>query len=70
MGYFKICSKSQLKKFRKIDAHTRRRIRAIIIKQKKRSRYLYKHLRARKISGMDGEESRLWEPEDVGEEYL
>ena len=51
MGYFKICSKSQQGKLRRVDAHTRRRLRAIIIKQKKRNRHLYRHLRARKIPG-------------------
>ena len=50
MGYFKICSKSQLDKLGRVDAHTRRRIRAIIIKQKKRDRHLYKHLLTRKLS--------------------
>ena len=51
MGYFKICSRSQQGKLGGVDAHTRRRLRAIIIKQKKRNRHLYRHLRARKIPG-------------------
>jgi RNA-directed DNA polymerase len=33
-----------------IDAHVRRRLRAIIVRQKKRPRFLYRHLLARKVS--------------------
>lgn len=43
MAYFSLCSvKGNLGT---IDSHIRRRLRAIIVKQKKRPRHLYKHLR-------------------------
>ncbi len=33
-----------------IDAHIRRRVRAIIVRQKKRQRVLYRHLKAKGVS--------------------
>jgi group II intron reverse transcriptase/maturase len=44
MGYFRICTEGTTY-FKRCDAHIRRRIRAVVIHQKKRPRYLYRHLR-------------------------
>jgi len=49
-GYFRLCTEEALQALQKFDAHIRRRVRAIIIRQKKRDRYLYRHLLARGIS--------------------
>jgi group II intron reverse transcriptase/maturase len=48
-GYFRLCTEEGAKRFRRFDAHVRRRLRAIIIRQKKRPRYLYRHLVARGV---------------------
>jgi RNA-directed DNA polymerase len=50
MGYFRLCTTEGATVLRRYDAHIRRRLRAIIIHQKKRSRFLYRHLLARGIS--------------------
>jgi RNA-directed DNA polymerase len=50
MGYFRLCTAEGATVFRRYDAHIRRRLRAIIIHQKKRSRFLYRHLLTRGIS--------------------
>lgn len=47
MGYFRLCTAEGATVFRRYDAHIRRRLRAIVIHQKKRSRFLYRHLLAR-----------------------
>lgn len=44
MGHFRICTEEGASEFREFDAHLRRRLRAIIIHQKKRGRFLYRHL--------------------------
>ena len=44
IGYFRICTESGADEFRRYDAHARRRLRAIVICQRKRSRFLYRHL--------------------------
>ena len=44
IAYFRICTEVGADEFRRYDAHTRRRLRAIVICQKKRSRFLYRHL--------------------------
>lgn len=44
IGYFRLCTKKGAELFKRYDAHIRRRIRAIIIRQKKRPRYLFRHL--------------------------
>ena len=44
IGYFRLCTEDQLRPLHKFDAHIRRRLRAIIIRQKKRPRHLYRHL--------------------------
>ena len=48
-AYYRICSEEGAAKMRVIDAHIRRRLRAIIIRQKKRPRFLYRHLLTRKV---------------------
>ncbi len=49
-GYFRLCTREGAELFRRYDAHVRRRIRAIIVSQKKRPRYLYRHLISRGVS--------------------
>jgi RNA-directed DNA polymerase len=49
-SYFQICTVEGAKIFWRFDAHVRRRLRAIIIHQKKRPRYLYRHLISRGVS--------------------
>ena len=40
---FRICTEAGAEEFRRYDAHVRRRLRAIVICQKKRPRFLYRH---------------------------
>ena len=49
LGYFRLCTANGVACFRRFDAHIRRRVRAIIIRQKKRARYLYRHLLSRDV---------------------
>jgi group II intron reverse transcriptase/maturase len=50
VAYFRICTEKGARSFRKFDAHIRRRLRMIILRQKgRRARYLYRHLRARGV---------------------
>ena len=44
IAYFRICTEAGANEFRRYDAHARRRLRAIVICQKKRPRFLYRHL--------------------------
>jgi group II intron reverse transcriptase/maturase len=44
IAYFRICTEESEFLFRRFDAHIRRRLRAIIVRQKKRPRYLFRHL--------------------------
>lgn len=44
IAYFRICTEESELLFHRFDAHIRRRLRAIIVRQKKRSRHLYRHL--------------------------
>ena len=48
-AYFDICTERGVQIFKKFDAHIRRRLRMIIIKQKKRPRYLFRHLLSRGV---------------------
>ena len=50
-GYFRLCTESGVESFGKYDARIRRRIRALIIRQKKRARHLYRHLLSRGVTG-------------------
>lgn len=50
-GYFvRLCTEENVMLLNRFDAHIRRRIRAIIVQQKKRPRYLYRHLLQRGVS--------------------
>jgi hypothetical protein len=44
MGYFRICTKGQQSRFHEIDAHIRRRLRAIQLKHWKRKRSIARNL--------------------------
>lgn len=48
-GYFRLCTEEGVVSFGTFDAHIRRRIRAVIVRQKKRPRHLYRHLLARGV---------------------
>lgn len=50
-GYFRLCTEEGIISFGTFDAHIRRRIRAVIVRQKKRPRHLYRHLLARGVPG-------------------
>jgi RNA-directed DNA polymerase len=43
-AYYRVCTQEGAALFPRFDAHIRRRIRQIILVQKKRPRYLYRHL--------------------------
>ena len=44
-GYFRLCTEQGARRFNRFDAHVRRRLRAIIVRQKgRRPRYLFRHL--------------------------
>lgn len=49
-GYFRLCTKAGLRTLGGFDAHIRRRVRALIIRQKKRPRHLYRFLLSRGVS--------------------
>jgi len=48
-GYFRLCTKEGRRAFGKFDAHIRRRLRALIIRQKKRPRHLFRFLLTRGV---------------------
>lgn len=50
LGYFRLCTEGGAQLFKRYDARIRRRIRAIVVRQKKRPRHLYRHLRARGVT--------------------
>lgn len=50
MSHFRLCTSEAVEGLRIIDAHVRRRVRAIIVRQRKRSRFLFRHLRSRGVS--------------------
>ena len=50
ISYFRLCTPDAVKGLGVIDAHVRRRIRAIIVRQKKRQRFLFRHLKAKGVS--------------------
>jgi RNA-directed DNA polymerase len=50
MAYFRLATPDAIKGLGAIDAHIRRRIRAIIVRQKKRARFLLRHLKAKGVS--------------------
>jgi len=49
IGYFRLCTEEGLYSFRKFDAHIRRRLRAIVLHQKKRPRHVFRHLVSRDV---------------------
>jgi group II intron reverse transcriptase/maturase len=51
IAYFRICTEESVLLFHRFDAHIRRRMRTILVRQKKRSRHLYRHLLSRDVSG-------------------
>ncbi len=50
VGYFRLCTEEGATLFARYDAHIRRRMRAIIVRQRGRPRYLYRHLVSRGAS--------------------
>ena len=50
VAHFRLCTAEAVKGLRAVDAHIRRRLRAIIICQRKRPRFLFRHLRSRGVS--------------------
>jgi len=50
MSHYRLCTPEAVQDLGVIDAHVRRRVRAIIVRQKKRQRFLFRHLRARGVS--------------------
>jgi group II intron reverse transcriptase/maturase len=48
-GYFQLCTDKVLYHFQKFDAHIRRRLRAMILRQKKRPPTVFRHLRSRGV---------------------
>jgi len=50
IGYFRLCTEGGLSSFNKFDAHIRRRLRALAIRQRKRARFLFRHLVSRGVS--------------------
>jgi len=57
MGYFRICSTGVASRLQAFDAHIRRRLRAIVVKQRKRPRSLYRHLRQRNVGDKTAKQS-------------
>lgn len=49
-AYYRVCTDEGAALFPRFDAHIRRRLRQIIVHQKKRPRYLYRHLIKRGVS--------------------
>jgi RNA-directed DNA polymerase len=50
MAHYRLCTAEAVPELGEIDAHVRRRLRAIIVRQKKRPRFLFRHLLSRKVS--------------------
>jgi RNA-directed DNA polymerase len=50
MTHYRLCSPEVVHGLGVIDAHVRRRVRAIIVRQKKRQRFLYRHLKSKGVS--------------------
>lgn len=50
MSHYRLCTPEAVRGLGVIDAHIRRRIRAIIVRQKKRQRFLFRHLKAKGVS--------------------
>ena len=50
MSHYRLCMPEAVQDLDVIDAHVRRRVRAIIVRQKTRQRFLFRHLRAKGVS--------------------
>ena len=50
MSHYRLCTPEAVQGLGVIDAHIRRRVRAIVVRQRKRQRFLYRHLKAKGIS--------------------
>jgi RNA-directed DNA polymerase len=50
MTHFRLCTSEAVEDLRVTDAHIRRRIRAIIVRHRKRDRFLYRHLLGKGVS--------------------
>ncbi|MBF0333491.1 MAG: hypothetical protein HQL40_07555 [Alphaproteobacteria bacterium] len=50
VSYFRLCTAEATYGFGVVDAHIRRRVRAIIVRQKKRARFLFRHLIGKAVS--------------------
>jgi len=50
ISHFRLCTPEAVQGLGVIDAHVRRRVRAIVVRQKKRPRFLFRHLKAKGVS--------------------
>ena len=50
ISHFRLCTPEAVQRLGVLDAHVRRRVRAIIVRQKKRPRFLFRHLKAKGVS--------------------
>jgi len=50
ISHFRLCTPEAVQGLGVLDAHIRRRVRAIIVRQKKRPRFLFRHLKAKGVS--------------------
>lgn len=50
ISHFRLCTPEAVQGLGALDAHIRRRVRAIIVRQKKRPRFLFRHLKAKGVS--------------------
>ena len=50
MSHYRLCTPEAVQGLGAIDAHVRRRVRAIVVRQRKRQRFLYRHLKAKGVS--------------------
>ena len=50
IAHFRLCTSEAVEDLRVTDAHIRRRIRAIIVRHRKRDRFLYRHLLSKGVS--------------------
>ena len=50
MSHYRLCTSEAVQGLGVIDAHIRRRVRAIVVRQRKRQRFLYRHLKAKGVS--------------------
>jgi RNA-directed DNA polymerase len=49
-SHFRLCTLAAQRSFGNLDAHIRRRLRAIVVRQRKRPRYLFRHLVKRGVT--------------------